>query len=458
MILQLSDKQLEALILGILERLPMESLPVRHDSTDTSKSPEIGLSKLLKQPICHNCATFSKKCDTTTRLYRRGRIFYYRRKVKRKLHRISLRTDDLKVAMTRKRLLDMLKGEELFKLKNGDYELIFEYDTVEELKSILEATQATREQQEERIKEYNTAIDTLERKSRNIQPEYNISLKWSDLEIKFVEAKRKAGKVGKSTYKAYESTFNKLNEFFKRKKLDSLTIEDYEDFRDYLRKKYKLKNKTINNHMIYVNTFLEFGVNRQLIKFNPVKALESLKEEKVEKENYTDKDIQNILNYSYEKNVKTFFKIAMYSGMRLHEIHNLTNEDIKKDSEDIYYFDIKKSKTSSGIRKVPIHEKILDEVLETDFPLFKEKTTDAVQKILNRQLNKVIEKNSTKTFHTFRATFIEKAVNNFPEKIVAVQEIVGHSKSEKDKLTLDTYAKGFSLKLKKEIVDSVDYF
>jgi integrase/mRNA-degrading endonuclease RelE of RelBE toxin-antitoxin system len=390
-------------------------------------------------------------------LYRVGEVFYYRRKIKGKLFRISLRTKNIKVALYRRKLLDLLEGEELFKLKQGDYELIFEYDSIEELKEILEATKATQEQIEQSINQYQKATNTIEIKSRNIQPEYGVKLKWNDLEIKFVEAKRKAGKVSQSTYKAYASTFNKLNEFFNRKTIDSLTVEDYEEFREYLAKKYKLKNKTINNHMIYVNTFLDFGVNRQLLKFNPVKALESLKEEESPKENFTDEDIQKILEYSFEKNVKTFFKIAIYSGMRLHEIHNLKNKDIKQDSECIYYFDINKSKTKSGIRKVPIPEKILNEILETDFPIFKNKTTDAVQKTMSRNLKKIIPE-KTKTFHSFRGTFISKAVENYPEKIVAIQEIVGHSKSDKDKLTLDTYAKGFSLKLKKEIVDSVDYF
>jgi integrase len=233
-------------------------------------------------------------------------------------------------------------------------------------------------------------------------------------------------------------------------------VEDFEDFREFLQTEYKLKNKTINNHIVYVNNFLEFALARQLIKHNPVKAHESLKEEESTKENYTDKDIQQILSNNLDDNILTFVKIAIYSGMRLHEIHNLTNDDIKKDSEGIYYFDINKSKTKNGIRKVPIHEKILNEILETDFPIFKGKTTDAVQKVVNRKIKKIIP-TETKSFHSFRGTFISKAINKYPKHIAVIQEIVGHSKSDKDKLTLDTYGKGFSLSLKKEIVDSVDY-
>jgi len=442
---------------GYLDR-GFESPSLRHDKNNLHKLPYIGLSKLIKQPVKPLYDTFPKNYDTAMplRLYKVGEVFYYRRKYQGKLFRISLRTKTFRVALYRKRLLDLLKGEELFKLKQGDYELIFEYDTIDELKEVLEATKATQEQINSATQQYTTVHDTLEKGANKIPD--SRGLKFNDLEIKFIEAKRKSGKVGKSTYKAYSSTFKKLYEFFKRKSIDTLSIEDYEDFREYLAKHYKLKNKTINNHMAYVNTFLEFGVNRQLLKFNPVKALESLSVEVSKKENYTDEEIQKILTYEFPEPHKTFFEIAIYSGMRLHEIHNLSKENIKHDdTTGVYYFDIIKSKTTSGIRKVPIHKNILDKVLKTEFPLFKDKTTDATQKVMNRQLSKVIDKNSTKTFHTFRATFIEKAVNAYPEKIVTIQEIVGHSKSDKDKLTLDTYAKGFSLSLKKEVVDSVCY-
>jgi len=117
--------------------------------------------------------------------------------------------------------------------------------------------------------------------------------------------------------------------------------------------------------------------------------------------------------------LENFFLIAMYSGMRQEDIYHLTDESIKE-KDGIYYFDILEGKTKNSVRKVPIHEDILEKVLEMDFPLFKNKTLNATQKILNRRLYKVVDKNSTKSFHTFRAKFISKAINANPEKIVVV--------------------------------------
>ena len=73
-----------------------------------------------------------------------------------------------------------------------------------------------------------------------------------------------------------------------------------------------------------------------------------------------------------------------------------------------------------------------------------------------RVLYTIIPKDQEKTFHTLRATFINRVVNNFPDKVHIVQEIVGHSKGSKS-ITLDTYSKEFNLDLKKEIIDTVRY-
>ena len=396
----------------------------------------------------------TKKCDTPLRLYKVRDIFYYRRRYKGKLFRISLRTKYLKVALHRKKLIDLIKGDDLFRMKHGDYELVFEYDTKEELETYLKLANETRESIETKKDLYTAVNDRVEKQAKK---DFGTHLNFFDLEFKFIAAKKKLGKVKEETYRSYRSTFKKLTDYFRKKEIVNITIEDYEEFREYLLKVDKIKNKTINNHLSYTSNFLDYAVSRKLIPENNIKGIGNLKEEEADKENFTDEDIKNILAYPYnEPPVENFFLIAMYSGMRQEDIHRLTNESIKEDG-GIYYFDILEGKTKNSVRKVPIHEDILEKVLEMDFPLFKKKTTNAAQKVLNRRLYKVIDKNSTKSFHTFRAKFISKAIDANPEKIVVVQDVVGHSKSDKDKLTIDTYGKGFSLSLKQDIVNSVSY-
>lgn len=338
----------------------------------------------------------------------------------------------------------------------GDYKYIFEYDTPEEFMKYSEETIKNHEKLMEIQSKYvhiNKALDRAEKQPAN-------KLTFHDLEGKFINKKKELGKVSDSTYKAYASTFNKLKTFFNKTLIANIELDDYEDFRDYLSQEQELKNKTINNHMIYVNQFLKFAKTRKLITENNVEGLESLPEEEVFKENFTNEDIYNIMNHDYEQEYRDIFMIGMYTGMRIGEILNIGKDNFIRHEEesDIYYIEILKSKTKQGKRDIPIHKDILKRVLDIDFPILGDKSKNAANKAILKALYKVIDKESTKSFHTFRGTFVEKAMNNFPERLHIVQEIIGHSKGESKKLTTETYGKGYYLTIKKEIVDSVSYF
>lgn len=434
-----------------------KSLTVRHHNENASKHRNIGTSQDKKSLSSHFYDTSVKNYDTALRLYRVNQTYYYRRKYQQKLYRISLRTKDFRIALYRKRLFDLLEGDELFKLTGPDYELIFEYDTPEELEAYLKLTQADREGILKAKANYENVQNKLVKQANK---DVGDSIIFRELSFKFVDAKKKAGNVSKSSYKAYESTFNKLMDYFKNRSIKSLELEDYEDFRLYLQDKLKLKNSTINNHMNYLNTFLDFALHRKLIPENNAKGLESLEVEASDKENFTEEEMLNILAYDKEKNFEDFYLIAAYTGMRQNEIWKLRREDIKIDKKSgVVYFDIDKSKSEAGVRKVPIHPKILEKLDDMKFPIFGDDTLNAVQKKLNRRLDKIVpnRQEGSKSFHTIRANFIEKCLEIEPEKIPLIQDVVGHSKDDKIKLTVDRYAKGFSFELKQQLVNQVSY-
>ena len=235
------------------------------------------------------------------------------------MFRISLKTKYLKVALYRKKLIDLIGGDDLFKMKHGDYELLFEYDTKEELETCLKLANITRENIEAQKGLYTAVNDRVEKQAKK---DFGKSLNFIDLEFKFIDAKKKLGKVKEETYRSYRSTFKKLIDYFYKKEISNITIEDYEAFREHLVKVDKIKNKTINNHLSYTSNFLDYAVSRKLIPENNIKGIGNLKEEEPNKENFTDEDIKNILAYEYnEPPVENFFLIAMYSGMRQEDIH-----------------------------------------------------------------------------------------------------------------------------------------
>ncbi len=349
----------------------------------------------------------------------------------------------------------MSKEELLHTLKFGDYQYIFEYDTEEEFeRRRLDALKTHREvlEIENEMRKMKQAHETLNEFANNRN---HLPLSWFELEAKFLQEKREIDKVKASTYKAYASTFKKLQRYFAEKAISDITIEDFKAFRNHL-KSSKIKNVTINNHFMYINSFIEFAINYKLIKENNVKALENLKVEAVVKENFTYREVNNILQFDYEENVATTLKILMYTGMRIDDVHRLTNEDIKEE-EGIKYFNVKIGKSTNATRKVPIHRSIIGLIEHTSFPLFPGKSSSAMQKKMLRELYRVIEKGHTKTIHTCRATFMEKALNANPRDLLLLQDTVGHSKHKGESLTIDTYAKGFSLELKRDLVNSVTY-
>ena len=351
----------------------------------------------------------------------------------------------------------------MFTFEKGDYKYIFEYDTKEELQEYLDMMKLNIEEIEAVKNRHTIAHKIIEKETEN--PKEKERYNFFDLEVKFITDKKKLEKVGKRSYRAYESTFNKLKDFFKRENISDITIESFENFRDHL-KNQKLSHTTINNHLTYVKMFVEFAKNRKLITEDNAHGVENLAESKTKKLkiNYTDKEINEILAFEeYEKSYKDIFLIATHTGMRVNEIHSLTNDCIKQDEETgIYYFDIQKSKTTAGVRQVPIHKDILEKVLEMKFPLLLDKknnemTENGAEKAIIKQLYRIVKKDTGKVFHTFRGTFIARCLKTHPRDILIIQEIVGHAKAKDKQLTIDTYGNGFHMKIKKEIVDSVKY-
>lgn len=431
---------------------------------------------------------FSKKdiknsVNSNLRLYRVNSIYYYRRTINKKTYRISLKTTDLQKAKLLKNEFNLLKNEEFVKMAKEkeckrvikaelNTNLEFDGETMEKIMelgiralgknstyaNVLKEKQLT-EQTIYKISDKND-LDEISKKldsitSSQINPSVQQTkepLTFKQLEDLFLKHKEKVGKVGLSSIKMYKAALKDLMEYFQDANINELKYQDFENFQNFLISK-KLNNKTINNKITYLRMFLDYAEKFELVEKNLANKLEMLKEEVKEKENFTNEEV-NLLIENAPQEFKNFLQVAMYTGMRLQEI--LAIDKILVDEKtQIKYIQIGDSKTASGIRKVPLHK----ELLNMKFPLFNIKDGDVrtfstnIGKRINRYIETIAKE---KTIHTFRATFINKIVNNFPERIEICQEIVGHSKGNKS-ITVDIYAKYFDIKLKKEIVDSVKY-
>ena len=156
--------------------------------------------------------------------------------------------------------------------------------------------------------------------------------------------------------------------------------------------------------------------------------------------------------------------IAAYSGMRIKEITQLHKEDIVL-KDEIYCFNIntndgKTTKTKNSIRFVPIHSKLIDLGLleyvnsKKSGNIFKVSNKDFSEIFRSQIQRKFIDKDSKKTFYSFRHYFIDYLVQREVEANLIAQ-IVGHEKQYK--ILLNTYAKPINANTLKAKVEMVSY-
>ena len=443
----------------------------------TGSNPVFGATKILSsetpinrdfQQVLSFRTPKSKNVDTTQkiydtkylRIYKVNHIYYYRKRIKQKLFRISLKTKDIKEALRRKRVLDLISEEQLFKLETKDFKLLFEYDTEAELRIALEQVKEMQiDSALRRFKEVKNHLTDIENKQTAL-------MTFEQLRDKYLT---KLKRDGNSNPTAYDPTFKKLIEFFEDRDIAELKESDMEAFKDFLAvsvvRGKTLSKKTINKHLGYVKRALQY-IDITIADKVALYGRRQVQKEEPKKENYTLSEVHKILKFDYPiKELSLVYKIALYTGMRQGEIRELSQEDIKLDSDNgIYYFDITEAKSECGVRRVPIHKDILDLVLSAKFPLIPDTigNKNKFSKFARYHLYKAIENRRERNFHTLRANFIDRIVecNKYsPNQFILdiIQEVVGHSSDDKKRLTLTTYKKGFSLQDKSEAVNLLSY-
>jgi len=351
----------------------------------------------------------------------------------------------------------------MFQIDTGDFKLMFEYDTEEELRFALEQAKEIQIQaQLQRFKEVKQHIES----SDSIEQEIISFEKLRDIYI----LKQKRDGLTAESISEYIPTFKKLIAYFEEKNVNQLVLEDYEKFKEHLtatagRGGKPLSKKTVNKHLIYLKNFLKAINHDEVASKISLYRKSVIRKEAPKKENYTQQEIDTILNFDYkDPMLKNIIIIALYTGMRQSEIRKLSQEDIKKDAKTgIYYFDIPEAKSEAGVRKIPVHKSIEELILSLSFPLIPdlEDNKNAFGKKVRYALYKAVNE-PNKNFHTLRANFIDSITENNSNStnrfaVNIIQEIVGHDEGDKVKLTFTVYKKGFRIADKKVFMDNVEF-
>ena len=189
-------------------------------------------------------------------------------------------------------------------------------------------------------------------------------------------------------------------------------------------------SSTKDNMLIIMNAVFQYGIQNDIIHKNYASFVVIQQSEPVyERVPYSDHEIDVLWKNAHGRYDVQILLILLYTGMRVNELLQMPRDCCHLEER---YLDIKKAKTKSGIRQVPIHDKIYDFI-----KTFYEKNGNTL--IVNdngktvlynnfvarefKRMNK--EFNMNHRFHDTRHTFVSKA-HKYRLDDYCLKRIVGH--------------------------------
>jgi integrase len=152
------------------------------------------------------------------------------------------------------------------------------------------------------------------------------------------------------------------------KKFEEITVPLLDDFQDALLSK-NLKAVSVNGKMIAVGKALKYLARKGLIKQNPYLSLTALParpEEKMIRGCYDINRLKGVFDKADGWKDKTSFLLCLLiytTDMRNSEIINFRKRDIKE-IDGCRFIEIVESKTTNGIRLVPLHNRVYQLVMD----------------------------------------------------------------------------------------------
>lgn len=227
-------------------------------------------------------------------------------------------------------------------------------------------------------------------------------------------------KYSDGTVRQYTSAFNQLD-VLHHKKFNTISLSELENV---------LKNKkpsTQSSIKKMLAGCYKYALKHNYVKNNLSEYLEvdAVKDKRIKKP-FTSAEIEKMWNELGTKVNDDIPLLLLYTGCRISELLELETADVNLQEK---YFYIKKSKTSAGIRRVPIHEKILH--------LFVARY-DENNKYLIMQQNKKLTypnyfttywKYNNHTIHETRHTFITQ-LTKYDIDELTIKRIVGHANKD----------------------------
>ena len=301
-------------------------------------------------------------------------------------------------------------------------------------------------------KELKTLLDV------SLGPKEASPLSFEAVAKRYVQTECLKLKSSDKTKGYYVKTGKLLDEFFKDHQGKEFSYSDAENFQTTLASK-KLNKKTINNYTSYSKRLFDYAIKMGKLTTNPFKMLTSFKisaDEKSPKDNFSLDELK-IVFATKRLDLRNYMMFALHTGLRLNEIWQLDSKSVGEE-DGIKFINVKTAKQKGGVskyRQIPLHKNIehLADLKWLEQIKKGKESSDYFGKRLNRHIHKSIP-SANVSFHRLRGNFAKAIKDYCLENSLAdlTSVLLGHSTD----LATDTYAKGVSLKAKKEALKGLD--
>ena len=254
--------------------------------------------------------------------------------------------------------------------------------------------------------------------------------------IEFVNDELAIKNYSAETLKTYLTQITKLQRFKKKLAFSEINKSFILGYKDFMINKLGNKSNTANKSLSMLKTFVNWAIEKNLIKDNPFNNIKITKG-KGKREHLNIAELRKLENLYLDNdlgyrqlNVLRYFLFVCYTGLRYTDIKHLKYSHIKKrlfrDGE-IDFIDLKMHKTGLDV-SIPIIEKakkLMPKKVARDHLVFRVLSNQKTNQYLKEVIKVAgIEKNITfhSARHTLATTGLEMGI-----PIEVVSKILGHT-------------------------------
>lgn len=295
-----------------------------------------------------------------------------------------------------------------------------------------------------------------------------VGLRLPDVVEKFFRLK---SQLKPATVASYKQTINEFAGFINNPLVEEVTVSDVTRYQEHLTTFNNIR--TIDGKMAILTSVLNFATKQgYYFGENPAAGRKLMTKQQKAKTGYAIfevDEIRRIFNAPTLKEWKTrdpdyyyVCLICLVTGCRISEITGILKEQLKE--EPVPHINILDSKTSAGIRKVPVPPGLFREILE--FAKYKSEkqqvfryqfrlgkgSGNAVGQKFGRHLDKIGLTEKKLVFHSLRKFFNDYAMKKGKIAIEPRCQMIGH---ELDNVNVSTYSNEFEIEELAKIFEKV---